>query len=51
MNNYEQSRVVDLGPASNVIRGAKLCIEFWVDTFLMINYLDLWLGDIDETDE
>ncbi len=51
MNNYEQSSVIQLGPASNVIQGAKLWVEFWIDSDLFIHWLDLWINDIDETDE
>lgn len=51
MNNYERSNVVVVGPASHVIRGAKIWVEFWIDSDLLICWLDLWVGDIDESDE
>lgn len=51
MNNYEQSRVMEIGPASDVIRGAKIWAVHWIDSQLYVDALDLWVMDIDETDE
>jgi hypothetical protein len=51
MNNYEHSRVVEVGPASNLIRGVKIWADFWIDSESLINWIDLWINDIDETDE
>jgi hypothetical protein len=51
MNNYERSRVVELGRASDVIRSAKIWALLWIDSEAIINRLDLWVEDIDESDD
>lgn len=51
MNNYEGSRVVGVGRASDVILGAKIWVLLWIDSEAYINFLDLWVEDIDETDD
>ncbi len=51
MNNYERSRVVELGRASDLIRSAKIWAPFWIDSEAIINYFDLWIDDIDESDD
>ena len=51
MNNYEQSRVAEVGPASDIIRGAKIWAVVWIDSLLYVDALDIWVMDIDETDD
>lgn len=51
MNNYEQSKVVEVGPASDIIRGAKIWAVSWIDSMLYVDAIDLWVADIDETDD
>lgn len=51
MNNYEGSKVVEIGRASDVIRSAKIWALLWIDSDAIINRLDLWIEDIDESDD
>ncbi len=51
MNNYEGSRVVEVGRASDVIRGAKIWALLWIDSEAYVNFIDLYVEDIDETDQ
>ena len=51
MNNYEHSRVVEVGPASDIIRGAKLWAPYMIDSQLVVEAVDIYALDIDETDD
>jgi hypothetical protein len=51
MNNYEQSSVIEVGPATDLIRGAKIWAVYWIDSLLYVDAIDLWVADIDETDD
>ena len=51
MNKYELSSVVEVGPASVIIRGAKIWAVSWIDSLLYIDALEIYVLDIDETDD
>ena len=51
MNNYESPNVAELGSAANLIRGTKFWFLFLIDTLFLIDFMDPWVDDIDETDD
>lgn len=51
MNNYEQSRIVEVGRASDVILGMKMLVMWFIDSLALINAMDIYIEDIDETDD
>lgn len=51
MNNYESPNVAELGSAAKLIRGTKFWFLFFIDNQFLIDCLDPWVDDIDETDD
>ena len=51
MNNYESPNVAEIGSAAKLIRGSKYFSLLWIDSQLILDYIEWPLDDIDETDD
>jgi hypothetical protein len=51
MNNYESPNVAEIGTASKLIRGSKFWWPDWIDNYIIIDFMDNPVDDIDETDD